>query len=182
MRQHLACLSVKAADALGCPRPVSIQNQFSLLYRPFEGQLAEACAPSHYDISLLPWTPLGGGMLSEKYIAADGKVLPENKFPKDSRFGMYASWMVRMKQGKAKEAIEEYHAMAKQAGLPLATLALLWCRSRWFVASTIIGATTLEQLQQNCDAFDITQPSLSDELLAQIDKVHLVCQNPISFL
>lgn len=95
---------------------------------------------------------------------------------------MYASWMVRMKQGKAKEAIEEYHAMAKQAGLPLATLALLWCRSRWFVASTIIGATTLEQLQQNCDAFDITQPSLSDELLAQIDKVHLVCQNPISFL
>ena len=79
MRQHLACLSVKAADALGCPRPVSIQNQFSLLYWPFEGQLAEACAPSHYDISLLPWTPLGGGMLSEKYIAADGKVLPENQ-------------------------------------------------------------------------------------------------------
>lgn len=87
-----------------------------------------------------------------------------------------------MKQGKAKEAIEECHAVAKQAGLPLATIALLWCRSRWFVASTIISATALEQLPQNCDAFDITQPSLSDELLAQIDKAHLKCQNPISFL
>ena len=46
------CELVKAADAVGCPRPVSIQNQFSLLYRPFEGELAEACAPSHYNITL----------------------------------------------------------------------------------------------------------------------------------
>lgn len=58
-------------------------NFFSLLCRPFEGQLAEACAPNHHDISLLPWIPLGGGMLSENYIGADGKVLPENKFLKD---------------------------------------------------------------------------------------------------
>ena len=62
------CELVKAADAIGCPRPVSIQNQFSLLYRPFEGELAEACAPSHYDIGLLPWTPLGGGMLRSENV------------------------------------------------------------------------------------------------------------------
>ena len=93
------CELIKAADALGCPRPVSIQNQFSLLYRPFEGELAEACAPSHYDIGLLPWTPLGGGMLTDKYIGSDGKVLKQEDFPKDARFGKYVNWMVRMKQG-----------------------------------------------------------------------------------
>jgi len=93
------CELIKAADASGCPRPVSIQNQFSLLYRPFEGELAEACAPSHYDIGLLPWTPLGGGMLTDKYIGSDGKVLKQEDFPKDARFGKYVNWMVRMKQG-----------------------------------------------------------------------------------
>ena len=176
------CELVKAADAIGCPRPVSIQNQFSLLYRPFEGELAEACAPSHYNIGLLPWTPLGGGMLSDKYIGVDGNLLPEDEFPKDARFGKYTSWMIRMKQGKAKEAVQKYHAIAKQAGMPLATLALKWCQSRWFVTSTIIGATNLEQLQQNLDAFDESQPPLSDTILAQIDEVHLSCQNPIMFL
>jgi len=88
------CEMIKAADALGCPRPVSIQNQFSLLYRPFEGELAEACAPSHYDIGLLPWTPLGGGMLSEKYLDQSGVMLPQDAFPSDARFSLYSNWMV----------------------------------------------------------------------------------------
>jgi len=167
---------------LGCPRPVSIQNQFSLLYRPFEGELAEACAPSHYDIGLLPWTPLGGGMLTDKYIGSDGKVLKQEDFPKDARFGKYVNWMVRMKQGPAKTAVEAYAQIAKEAGVPLVTMALQWCLSRWYVTSTIIGATTIEQLQQNCDAFDEAQAPLSQDVLEKIDKVHLSCQNPIMFL
>jgi aryl-alcohol dehydrogenase-like predicted oxidoreductase len=80
------CEMVRAADAIGCPRPVSIQNQFSLLYRPFEGELAEACAPSHYNIALLPWTPLGGGMLTDKYIGADGKMMSEEQWPDEARY------------------------------------------------------------------------------------------------
>lgn len=73
-------------------------------------------------------------------------------------------------------------AIAKEEGLPLATLALQWCLSRWYVTSTIIGATTKEQLKQNCDAFTEDQPPLSEEVLSKIDKVHLSCQNPIMFL
>jgi len=176
------CELVKAADAIGCPRPVSIQNQFSLLYRPFEGELAEACAPAHYNIALLPWTPLGGGMLSEKYLGQDGKLLPESDFPKEARFGKYTNWMVRMKQGHAKSAVEQYSAIAKEEGLPLVTMALQWCLSRWYVTSTIIGVTTKEQLKQNCDAFTEDQPPLSEEVLGKIDRVHLSCQNPIMFL
>ena len=55
------CEFVRAADELGVPRPVSIQNSFSLVHRSFEDELAEACAPSHYNIGLLPWSPLAGG-------------------------------------------------------------------------------------------------------------------------
>lgn len=176
------CEFVKASDAIGCPRPVSIQNQFSLLYRPFEGELAEACAPSHYNISLLPWTPLGGGMLTDKYIGSDGKLMPEEKFPENARFGKYKSWMVRMKQGAAKNAVEQYNGIAKEAGMPTVTMALQWCLSRWYVGSTIIGATSIEQLKQNLDAFDDAAPPLSKEVLDKIDQVHLTCQNPIQFL
>eukprot|EP00918_Siedleckia_nematoides_P043691 GHVU01095534.1.p1 GENE.GHVU01095534.1~~GHVU01095534.1.p1 ORF type:complete len:392 (+),score=61.52 GHVU01095534.1:78-1178(+) len=176
------CEFVRAADELGCPRPVSIQNQFSLLYRPFEGELAEACAPSHYNIGLLPWTPLGGGMLTDKYIGPDGTLLPEDKFPAEARFTKYTKWMVRMKQGNAKKAVEQYYAIAKEANVPLVTMALQWCLSRWYVTSTIIGATSLEQLKQNLDAFDTSQPPLSSEVLQKIDEVHLSCQNPIQFL
>ena len=76
------CEFVRAADELGVPRPVSIQNSFCLLHRTFETELAEACAPSHYDIGLLPWTPLAGGALTGKYLhgkkPAEGRLV---KFP-----------------------------------------------------------------------------------------------------
>ena len=62
------CEFVRVADKLGVPRPVSIQNSFCLLHRSYETELAETCAPSHHNISLLPWTPLAGGALSGKYL------------------------------------------------------------------------------------------------------------------
>ena len=61
-------------------------------------------------------------------------------------------------------------------------MALQWCLSRWYVTSTIIGATSLEQLKQHCDAFAEDLPPLPEEVLQKIDKVHLTCQNPIMFL
>jgi aryl-alcohol dehydrogenase-like predicted oxidoreductase len=66
--------------------------------------------------------------------------------------------------------------------VPLVTMALQWCLSRWYVTSTIIGATSLEQLKQNCDAFAEDLSPLPEEVLQKIDKVHLTCQNPIMFL
>uniref|UniRef100_A0A7S0HQ62 NADP-dependent oxidoreductase domain-containing protein n=1 Tax=Hanusia phi TaxID=3032 RepID=A0A7S0HQ62_9CRYP len=172
------CQWVQAADKIGCPRPVSIQNQFSLLYRPFEGELAEACAPSNYNIGLLAWTPLAGGMLTNKYFSEDGKLKDKSTFPEKSRHTMYQNWMVRFLTPNASKACERYAVIAKNAGMSMVALALQFCVSRWFVASTIIGATTIEQLKENMDAFEEAAPRLSDEVLKQIDEVHADCQNP----
>ena len=85
------------------------------------------CSPGEWFSHLV----CDAGMLTDKYIGADGKLLPEESFPPGARFEKYKQWMVRMKQGKAKEAIEKYHAIAKAAGMPLVEMALLWCLSRW---------------------------------------------------
>lgn len=168
------CQYCMEADKIGCPRPVSIQNQYSLLYRPFDTELAEACAPSHYNVGLLPWTPLGGGMLTEKYLGLD-----EKDFPKGSRYTEFPTFMYRFKSPQARAAADKYAAIAKKEGVSLATLSLKFCLSRWFATSTIIGATTLEQLDENCAAFEVNGAPLSDEALAAIDEVHMMQQNPI---
>ena len=165
------CEFVKAADKLGVPRPVTIQNSFCLLHRSFETELAEACAPSHYDIGLLPWTPLAGGALSGKY-------LPGKNAPTDGRLIKYPGFMQRYLNEPSVAATEKYDAIAKELGISLATLALAWCRTRWYVSSTIIGATSLDQLKENIDAFDPESVTLSKDTLEKIDKVHFACRNP----
>ena len=77
--------------------------------------------------------------------------------------------MARYNKSLAKEAVGEYCAVAAKHGLTPVQLALAWCDSRWFVASTIIGATSLPQLRENIEAFS-TQ--LSEECLADIDAVY----------
>ena len=163
------CEFVRAADELGVPRPVSIQNSFCLLHRSFETELAEACAPSHYDIALLPWTPLAGGALTGKYLRAS---------PADGRLVKYPTFMQRYLNEPSREATTKYETIAKDAGMSLATMALAWCRTRWYVASTIIGATTMEQLRENIDAFDPEKAKLSEETLAAIDAVHVNRRDP----
>ena len=102
------CEFVRAADELGVPRPVSIQNSFCLLHRTFETELAEACAPSHYDIGLLPWTPLAGGALSGKYL--------HGKKPAEGRLVKFPAFMQRYLSAPCVEATEAYEAIAKEAG------------------------------------------------------------------
>ena len=114
---------------------MSIQNSFCLLHRTFETALAEACAPSHYDIGLLPWTPLAGGALSGKYL--------HGKKPAEGRLVKFPAFMQRYLSAPCVEATEAYEAIAKEAGVSLATLSLAWCRTRWYCTSTIIGATTM---------------------------------------
>jgi len=157
---------VKAADEMGAPRPVSIQNSFSLLGRTFATELAEACAPSNYNIGLLPWSPLGGGALSGKYL--DG-------MPEGARFTLYENFQSRYLGPPATEATKKYKAIADKAGISLATLSLSWCMSRWYVASTIIGATTMDQLKEDIDAFTVT---LTEDELKAIDKVHMEHKDP----
>jgi aryl-alcohol dehydrogenase-like predicted oxidoreductase len=164
------CEWARAAAALGAPPPVSIQNSFSLLHRSFEMELAEACAPRNHNVGLLPWSPLAGGALSGKYLDAS---------PADARFTLFPSFQLRYVQPNVVAAIRKYQAIADRAGVSLTTLALAWCKSRWYVGSTIIGATTLAQLKEDIDAFG---HNLDADTLAAIDQVHLEYKDPASAL
>ena len=97
------------------------------------------CAPRQCNVGLLAYSPLAGGALSGKYI--DGSEASLEK----SRFKVFNNYMARYSQSLAKEAVAAYAAVARKHGLTPTELALAWCKSRWFVASTIIGATQMDQ-------------------------------------
>jgi aryl-alcohol dehydrogenase-like predicted oxidoreductase len=152
------------ADKLGLPRIASIQNAYHLMNRTFESGLAEAC--HHHSIGLLAYSPLAFGWLSGKYLAnpaARGRI---NLFP---GFGQ------RYNKPNVPAAAGEYARIAHAAGLTPATLALAFARTRRFTASVILGATTLAQLKEDIDSAELT---LSSEVLAQIEEVHLRFPNP----
>jgi aryl-alcohol dehydrogenase-like predicted oxidoreductase len=163
------CEFVRAADELGVPRPVSIQNSFCLLHRQFDTEVAEACSKSNYNILLLPWTPLAGGALSGKYL--------DGARPEGARMSVFKHFHQRYLNENSVKATKQYKEIADKAGMSLTTMALNWCKTRTFDTSTIIGATTLEQLKENIDAFE---PSvvLSKETLKAIDAVHQQCRDP----
>lgn len=160
---------IQAAEQLGLPRVVSIQNSYSLLTRGgYETDLAEVCAPRQCNVGLLAYSPLAGGSLSGKYI--EGGPSTEK-----ARMHLFQGYMARYNQSLAKQAVGEYVEVAKRHGLTPAQLALAWCNSRWFMASVIIGATSMEQLRENVGAFSV---ELSPECLADIDAVYRRYKDP----
>jgi len=160
----------EVARQAGLPKVHTIQNSYSLLVRgSYETDLAEVCAPRQMNVSLLAYSPLAGGALSGKYI--DGKDADIAR----SRFTLFRGYMKRYTQSLAQEAVAEYVVVAKRHGLSPTQLALAWCASRWCVASTIIGATTMEQLKENLGAFDV---ELTPECLADIDGVYRRYRDP----
>jgi aryl-alcohol dehydrogenase-like predicted oxidoreductase len=160
------CQLCMECDRLGVPRPVTIQNEYHLMNRAFDYELAEACAPWNYNIGLLPWSPLAGGALSGKYLD-----VPLEDWPEKTRFGEFRNYQARFSHvEKCEPAIRKYMAIAKKLEIDLATLALAWCNSREYVrnGATIIGATTMEQLKTNIDAFTVPLPP---DVLKEIDQV-----------
>lgn len=138
----------KAAEAKGLPKIVSVQNAYSLLSRTkFEVDLAEVCGARNANVGLLAYSPLAGGALSGKYVDAGSAAA------RVGRFNIFPGYMERFNKSLAKEAVAEYVKLAARHGLTPAQLALAFVRSRPFVASTIIGATTMEQLRENLSAF-----------------------------
>ena len=107
-----------AAMALGVPAPVSIQNNYSLLQRTYEGDLAETCL--NLGVGLLPWSPLAGGALSGKYL--DGQL------PEGSRFALFADRYSRFNTGRVHGAVARYVEIARQAGMEPEQLAYAFCR------------------------------------------------------
>jgi aryl-alcohol dehydrogenase-like predicted oxidoreductase len=149
----------------GLPRPVTIQNIYSLVARGFDGDLAEACFRER--VSLLAYSPLAGGYLSGKY-AGGAK-------PGGARFTLFPAFGPRYAKPNVAPAVEAYAALAMQRGLSPATLALAFAKSRWSVASTIIGATSMAQLAENIAAFSV---ELDAETLAEIEAIHARYPSP----
>ena len=146
------------------PRIASIQNPYNLLNRSYEVALAEV---SHREtVALLAYSPLAFGVLSGKYLA--------NQQPDNARLTLFPSYQ-RYSNEMAVKATEAYVNLAEEAGLTSSQMALAFVNSRSFVAATIIGATSLEQLQQNLDS---TTVDLSDDLIAAIDAIHRKWPNP----
>jgi len=157
--------SLWSADRAGTVRYETIQNNFSLLHRRFEDELAEACRAEH--VSLLPYSPLAGGVLTGKYQGGE--------WPEGARFTAYredpgrGSRMARrFVNERTLASVERFAGIAREAELALPTLALAWTLSRDYVGSTIVGATTPEQLDDSLAAADLT---LSEEVLRACDAV-----------
>lgn len=152
------------AKFFGLKRYESIQNNFSLLNPRFLDELSTVCQKE--DISLLPYSPLAGGVLSGKY---------NNKFS-SGRFSEYKNspnpriraQVQRFVNDKCIKATSIYMNIAKKHNLNPVTMATAWSKQHDFVASTIIGATTVKQLDDTLPALELT---LSDELMSELKQV-----------
>ncbi|KAL7251454.1 hypothetical protein ACSBR1_013313 [Camellia fascicularis] len=164
---------VHAAKAEGLPKIVSIQNSYSLLVRcKFEADLVEVCHPNNCNIGLLAYSPLGGGSLSGKYIDIDSEAA------KRGRLNLFPGYMERYNRSIAKEATIKYIEVAKKHGLTLIELALGFARDRPFMTSSIIGATSVNQLKEDIDAFLTTQRPFPPEVMADIETVFKRYKDP----
>ncbi|XP_076929429.1 uncharacterized protein LOC143593816 [Bidens hawaiensis] len=164
---------VHAAKTEGLPKIVSIQNSYSLLVRcKFEADLVEVCHPKNCNVGLLSYSPLAGGALSGKYLD------PESESAKKGRLQLFPGYMERYNKSISKEATAEYIEMAKKHGLSPVELALGFVRDRPFMTSTIIGATSLEQLKEDIDAFLTTERPLPPDVMVDIETIFKRYKDP----
>ena len=158
------------AQAHGLPRVVSVQNPYALVNRSVDNGLDEALHRS--GVGLLAYSPLGFGSLSGKY---DGPGLDEQQ-PELGRLARFATMRTqRWARPDTLAAAREYNALARAHGLAPAQMAQAFCYGSWRVASTIIGVTSIAQLDENLAAWGTT---LSPELLAAIDAIRLKHRDP----
>ena len=159
------CEFIRIAEQLGLPKVISIQNAYNLLNRVFDSALAEVARSTN--IGLLAYSPLGFGFLSGKYIQGT----PVEK----TRLTLFPGFGQRYLKPNVNEAVKAYAEIARKYNLKPAQLAIAFVRSRWFVSSTIIGATSLQQLQENIDSVNLI---LAQEILVELDTVHTRYPNP----
>jgi aryl-alcohol dehydrogenase-like predicted oxidoreductase len=162
---------VRIAEQHGLPRIATVQNPYCLISRGVDNGLDETM--HRLGVSLIPYSPLGFGLLTGKYdeSGTDGPAAP-----KQARIARFESVRAqRWGRPEALAAARRYNALARQHGLTPTRMALAWCYTNWRVASTIIGVTSLAQLDEDLDAWG-TQ--LSPELLAGIDKIRWEMRDP----
>lgn len=154
----------RVASQEGLPQVVSIQNAYSLLNRTFDSALAEATHRTN--VGLLAYSPLAFGVLTGKHRAGPAP---------GSRLALFDNFGQRYGGVNVAAATQAYLELAEELQLSPAKLALAFVRSRWFVASTIIGATTRAQLEENLSSLDVT---LDASALARIDAIHARYPSP----
>lgn len=155
---------LRIAEEKGLPRIASVQNAYNLLNRTYEDGLAEVSMRE--DVGLLAYAPLAAGTLTGKYL--DGAVPPGTRRAIDSRKSRYATT-------NAEVATRAYLEVAKAHGLSPTRMSIAFTLAQPFVASSLIGATNMEDLKSNMASIDVT---LSEEVLKDLDAVHDRYPNP----
>jgi len=146
------------------PKIKTIQNPYSLLNRLFENGSAEICIREN--VGLLAYSPMAFGVLSGKFLSGESHPNARIKlFPQFSRYN----------SNQCTEATRLYQEVARKNGLTLTEMALAFVTQQAFVTSTIIGATTMEQLKENIATIDVV---LSDEIIAEINAVQAIIPDP----
>ena len=147
------------------PKMMSVQNAYNLLCRTYEIGLAEISIREKS--GLLAYSPLAGGFLTGKY---QNKNLPEN-----SRQKLFSEYYTRYSKQHATNIIEKYFNISKKFDLNFAQMSIKFCEIQKFITSTIIGATSMEQLKINIESVNVT---LEKEVIKEINNVHLIHSNP----
>ena len=155
----------RVAKENGLPPPASVQNGYSLTNRMFDGDPAEASR--RCNVPLLAYSPLAMGLLSEK--------MKSKPWPGDARLQKFPDFGERYKRPRVLQAAAEYHKLALKHRLPLAGIALAFTKSKFFTASTIIGATSLKQLDELSGYFDLV---LAPEVISGIEQINTIYPSP----
>jgi len=162
---------VRLAEQHGLPRVATVQNPYCLLNRSVENGLDETM--HRLNVSLLAYSPLAFGLLTGKY---DAQGLTGADVPAQARLKKFeSSRQQRWGRPEALAAAKRYSALARQHGLTPTQLALAFCYSKWQVASTIIGVTSVAQLDEDLDVFGT---DLSADVLKEIDAIRWQARDP----
>ena len=162
---------VRLAEQHGLARVATVQNPYCLINRSVENGLDESL--HRLNVSLLAYSPLGFGLLTGKY---DASGTSGADAPAGARIAKFES----VRQGRwgradALAAARRYNALAREHGLTPTRMALAFCYTKWQVASTIIGVTSLAQLDEDLDAWGTQLPA---QLLAEIDRLRWEARDP----
>ncbi len=162
---------VRLADQHGLPRIATLQNPYCLINRTYENGLDESLY--RLGVSLLAYSPLGFGLLTGKY---DKSGIADPAHKNIGRMSLFES-MQKQRWGRpeALTAARRYNALALANGMSPTQMALAFCFTKWQVTSTIIGVTSVAQLDQNIDAVGT---NLDEELMAEIDKIRWEIRDP----
>lgn len=179
----------RTAKGLGTTPPCSIQGDFSLIDRKSEENgVAEAASPYNENVGFMSYNALAGGMLTGKYMkvpaALDNlqnreKAMESLQNPRgrmDTRG--WGGTLYRYRTTAAQDAIREYQKIADKYKMPLTELALRWNRQRSLITTTLVGHSSMQQLDESLKYFKIKEP-LSEDIMWEIDMVHMKNRLPI---